>query len=69
MWVPSLRQDDPPEKEMATHSSVLPGKSQGQRSLVSYPPWDCEELEATEHALVYLVSLSLLSTYCTPGVG
>ena len=24
---------------MATHSSVLPGKSHGQRSLVGYSPW------------------------------
>ena len=24
---------------MATHSSILPGKSQGQRSLMGYSPW------------------------------
>ena len=30
------------EKEMATHSSVLPGESCGQRSLVGYSPWDCK---------------------------
>ena len=28
----------------------LPGKSYGQRSLVGYSPWDCKELEMTEHA-------------------
>ena len=33
--IPSLTWEDPMEKEMATHSSVLPGESHGQRSLVS----------------------------------
>ena len=28
-----------PEKEMATHSRIHPGKSHGQRSLVGYSPW------------------------------
>ena len=28
MWVYSLGQEDPLEKEMATHSSILAGKSQ-----------------------------------------
>ena len=31
MWVQSLGQEDSLEKEMATHSSILAGKSQGQR--------------------------------------
>ena len=38
-WVWSLGREDPLEKEMATHSSILPGKSHGQRSLVGYSPW------------------------------
>ena len=29
-WVPSLSREDPLEKEMATHSIFLPGKSHGQ---------------------------------------
>ena len=29
------------EKEAATDSSSLPGKSNGQRSLVDYSPWGC----------------------------
>ena len=33
---------------MATHSSILAGKSHGQRSLVGYSQWGCEELVATE---------------------
>ena len=39
MQVRSLGQEDPLEKEMATHSIFLPGKSDGQRSLVGYSPW------------------------------
>ena len=31
-------QEDPLEEETATHSSVLPRKSHGQRSLVGYSP-------------------------------
>ena len=36
--VQSLGQEDPMEKEMATHSSILPGESHGQRSLAGYNP-------------------------------
>ena len=35
----SLGQEDPLEKEMATHSSILAGESHGWRSLVGYSPW------------------------------
>ena len=48
----SLGGEDPPEKKMATHSSILAGKFHGQRSLVGYSPWGCKEsdtTEATEH--------------------
>ena len=36
---------------MATHSSILPKISHGQRSLASYSPKDCKELDmtVTEH--------------------
>ena len=39
-WVQSLGREDPLEKEIATPSSTLAGKSHGQRSLASYSPWD-----------------------------
>ena len=29
------------EKEMATHSSILPGEFHEQRSWAGYSPWDC----------------------------
>ena len=35
----SLYWEDPLEKEMATHSSILSGEFHGQRSLVGYSPW------------------------------
>ena len=36
------------EKAMAPHSSTLPGKSHGWRSLVGYSPWGRTELDRTE---------------------
>ena len=36
------------EKEMATHSSVLAGESQGQGSLVGYRLWGRTESDTTE---------------------
>ena len=36
------------EKEMATHSSVLAGESQGQQSLVGSRLWGRTELDTTE---------------------
>ena len=40
-WVPPLGGEDPLEKEMATHSSIL-AFSHGQISLVGYSPWGCK---------------------------
>ena len=36
---------------MVTHSSILTGKSHGQRSLAGYSPWGHEESDMTEHSL------------------
>ena len=47
-WVQSLGREDLLEKEMATHSSFLPGESHGQRSLVGYSPWGRKESDMTE---------------------
>ena len=43
-----LGREDPLEQEMATHSSILLGKSHGQRSLVGYSPWGHKESDRTE---------------------
>ena len=37
--VQSLDWKDPLEKELATYSSIVPGKSHGQKSLAVYSPW------------------------------
>ena len=39
--VRSLGQEDPLEKEMATHSSILALRVHGQRRLVGYSPLGC----------------------------
>ena len=52
MWeirVQYLIQEDPLEKEMATHSSTLAGKSHEWRSMVDYSPWGHKESDTTEH--------------------
>ena len=48
MWVQSLGREDPLEKEMATHSSILAWEIHGQRSLVGYNPWVHKESDRTE---------------------
>ena len=46
--VRSLGQEDPPEKEMATHLSILAWEIHGQRSLTGYSPKGHKELDTTE---------------------
>ena len=36
-----MGREDSLEKEMAIHSSILPGEFHGLRSLVGYSPWGC----------------------------
>ena len=46
MWetlVQSLGWEDPLEKEMAIHSSILAGKSHRWRNLAGYSPWGHRE--------------------------
>ena len=46
--VPSLGQEYPLEKEMATHSNILAWRIHGQRNQTGYIPWGCKELDMTE---------------------
>ena len=46
--VRSLGWEDPLEEGMATHSSILPRKSHGQRSLGGYSLWGRKESDTTE---------------------
>ena len=47
-WVPSLGQEDPLEKEMATHSSILVWKIPGLQS------WGHKESDTTERLTLSL---------------
>ena len=44
----SLGQEDPLEKEVATHSSVLAWENPMDRNLASYSPWGRKESDTTE---------------------
>ena len=41
-------QEDPLEKEMATHSSILAWRIPWKRGLAGYHPWNCKEWDTTE---------------------
>ena len=52
-WVWSLGQEDPLEKEMATHYRILAWKIRWTRSLAGYSSYSCKEsntTKATEHS-------------------
>ena len=61
MWVRSLSQEDPLEKEMGTYSSILPGESHGQRNLTGYSPWDHKESYPTEQPTLSLKNCRIQS--------
>ena len=48
VWVQSLGWEDPLEKVMASHSSILAGEFHGQRSLAGYSPQGRKESDMTE---------------------
>ena len=47
--VQSLGQEDPLGEKVTTRSSIFPGESHGQRSLVGYSPWGHKESDKAEH--------------------
>ena len=48
-WVQSLAWEDPLERGMATHSSILPWRiPQTERRLADYSPWDHKESNTTD---------------------
>ena len=64
MWetrVRSLGREDPLEKEMATHSSNLAGKSHGWRSLVGYSPRGRKESDITKRLHFHFLSFQFYS--------
>ena len=60
MWVRSLGWEDPLEKGMATHSSIL-GEFHGQRRLAGFSPWGHKESDTTEQLTLSLSSYGLVS--------
>ena len=52
--VQSLGREDPLGEEMAAHSVFLPEKFRGQKSLMGYSPWGCNELNTTERLNTYI---------------
>ena len=68
MLVQSLGWEDPLEKEIATHSSILTWRIPWTRSLVGYSPKGHKELDMTEHAYAAAAAKSLqsCSTLCDP---
>ena len=56
-WIQFLSQEDPLEKEMATHSSILSWRIHGKRSLVGYCLWGCKELERSEQLTLHFSTL------------
>ena len=57
--VRSLGWEDPLEKRMATHSSILVGEFHGQRCLAGYSLWGCKQSDTTvQHSLLLSFSLS-----------
>ena len=47
-WVQSLGREDPLQKEMATHSSILAWRIPWTVSLVGYSPWGDKESDMTK---------------------
>ena len=47
-WVQSLGQEDPLEKGMATHCSILAWRIPWTEDLAGYSPWGYKELDMTE---------------------
>ena len=52
-WVQFLGQEDPLEKGMASHSSILAWRIHGQRSLVGYSLWSRRESDTTEQLILF----------------
>ena len=47
-WVWSPGREDPLEKEMTNHSSILAWKISWTEEPGGYSPWDCKESDRTE---------------------
>ena len=64
-WVWSLGHDDPLEKRMATHSSILPGEFHGQRSLVGYSSWVTKSRVWLSNTFTFIIGATVVSLVAT----
>ena len=62
-WVPSLGGEDPLEKRMTTHSSILACRIPGQRGLAGYRPWGHKELDTPEQLSLFEVSFATVMSF------
>ena len=62
--VPSLGQEDPLEKEMATHSSILAWRIPWTEEPGGYSPWARTELDMTEQLTFTFTSFYRVPLYC-----
>ena len=56
-WVWFLGGEDPLEKGLATHSSILAWRFHRQRSLAGYSPWVRKESDTTEQLTLSHITL------------
>ena len=63
MWAQFLGQEESPDKKITTNSSILAGKSHGQRSLAGYSPWGHKESDTT-NTHIYTPGLQLARLLC-----
>ena len=66
MWVRPLDWEDPLEKEMATHSSIIAWKISWMGSLARYSPWGYKEMDVTEHAHTQLHTIQSVKRPSSP---
>ena len=60
-WIRFLDREDPLEKEMATHFSILAWRIPWTEEPGGPQSWDCKELDTTEQLSTYLIGLFHLS--------
>ena len=64
---PSLDQEDPLEKGMETHSSILSWRIPWTEEPGRLHPWDLKQLDTTERltrSLTFNITLSVYTTFC-----
>ena len=66
-WVQTLGQEDLWRREWQPTPVLLPGKSDGQRSLLGCSPWGHKELDTTER-LTHTQLLSHVGLFTTCGL-